>query len=96
MSATNARVLAHLRKGSPVYLRAPDGQLSKARLAYASGKRFKTATRTFDTLGAETGVPEGGRGYTLLPASEFLEAEYDRQAGAAACFIRPAPQPEAA
>ena len=84
MSAPLTRILATLRLRSVVYVRSPDGQLSKAVVKYASGQRLKTNTRQFDRrTGEEVNVPEGHQPHTLYAPTEALAAEYAAQAGSA-------------
>ncbi len=81
MSAPLTRILGTLRLKSPVYVRSPDGQLSKAVVKYASGIIVKTNARTFQrATGWEANVPEGRDPHRLLVPTETLDAEYAAQA----------------
>lgn len=87
------RMLTRLKKGSPVFLRAPSGVLSRATVVTALGGQIRTNKRTFDR---ETGreVRPGPAGpYQLLVPLAGIEDEYEDQVAGAVAFTAPVAVP---
>lgn len=84
--------LAGLKRGDTVFLRAPDGTLSRAVICRRSVKEVCTQTRRFcRRTGLETPKsvrPEQDRPYIVLIPHPDLEREYDRQVRDVRCFVR--------
>lgn len=81
MSPPRTRILATIQVRQTVFLRSPTGQLSRAKVTYASGSLIKTNKRRFSRVtGEELDPPEGQDGlYAIYRNDEVIAAEYATQ-----------------